>query len=87
MDPDEEEEKEKKPRADTVNSDIASKEVKYKAFDFKNQLRNEKLASSVEFPFTNTHIEDSVFVIKPGAPTEFIIALECVFYMTDCHYM
>ena len=34
-------------------------EVAYKApFDFKTLLKNEKLANSVEYPFSNVHIED-----------------------------
>jgi hypothetical protein len=60
----------------------------YKAFDFERQLRNEKLQSSVEFPFTNTHIEDSIFILKSETQTEqIILALECIFYMSDCYYM
>ena len=52
-------------------------------------MKNEKLANSTEFPFSNVHVEDSIFLVNASDENHepAIFALECVFYMSDCHYM
>ena len=65
-------------------------ESQYEVFDFNAELKKEKLSNSIEFPFTNVHVEDSLFLVDPPGTqplSNCIIALECVFFMTDCQYL
>lgn len=40
-----------------------AKNAEYNSMDFKKLLKNEKVANSVEYPFSNVHIEDAMFLV------------------------
>ena len=65
------------------------KSDEYKGIDLKVELWNQKIESQDEFPFTNVHVEDSLFIVNPAETFNLnvVIALECVFYMKDCQYL
>jgi hypothetical protein len=81
------------PNEEEKKNQTATKEQspdeKYEALDMKRLLRNEKLLNSQEFPFSNVHVEDQLFLVDPDPSKQrpIIFALECIFFMSDCHYM
>jgi hypothetical protein len=88
----EQKEEANKKALDQEKKDKEKKDKKneYKSTDIERLLREEKLANQKEFPFTKVHVEDSLFILdskQAAKEKKYIVALECVFYQEDCHYM
>ena len=57
-------------------------EQNFRQVNFKKLLKKEKVKGFQEFPFTGVQVEDAVFINSNRE----MVSLECIFYMTDCHY-